>query len=91
MVAITFDPAKREATLRERRIDFRDAEIVFAGRVRTFEDARVNYGETRFITFGLLASRMVVVVWTLRGENRHVISMRKTNDREQARYLHELE
>jgi uncharacterized DUF497 family protein len=29
---------------------------------------------------------MVVVVWTQRGEARHVISMRKANDREQARY-----
>src|SRR5690606_15539330 len=31
-VKITFDPAKREATLRERRIDFLDATQVFARR-----------------------------------------------------------
>ena len=89
-MAITFDPPKREATLRDRKLDFLDAETVFAGRVRTVEDDRGEYGETRLVTFGLLAGRMVVVVWTPRGENQHVISMRKANDREQARYLHEL-
>jgi uncharacterized DUF497 family protein len=29
---------------------------------------------------------MVVVVWTQRGEARHIISMRKANEREQAKY-----
>jgi uncharacterized DUF497 family protein len=35
---------------------------------------------------GFLRGRMVVVVWTPRGEARHIISMRKANDREKARY-----
>jgi uncharacterized DUF497 family protein len=52
----------------------------------TREDDRADYGETRFITAGLLDGRMVVMVWTLRGEVRRVISMRKANEREQARY-----
>jgi uncharacterized DUF497 family protein len=29
---------------------------------------------------------MVVVVWTLRGEARRIISLRKANDRERAKY-----
>jgi uncharacterized DUF497 family protein len=29
---------------------------------------------------------MVIVVWTPRGEARHVMSMRKANEREKARY-----
>jgi uncharacterized DUF497 family protein len=33
-----------------------------------------------------LHGRMVIVVWTPRGEDRHVMSMRKANDREQAKY-----
>jgi uncharacterized DUF497 family protein len=33
-----------------------------------------------------LTDRMVVLVWTPRGEARHIISMRKANDREQRRY-----
>jgi uncharacterized DUF497 family protein len=83
---ITFDPVKRDRTLRERGLDFADAATVFAGATFTREDTRTDYGERRFITIGLLAGRMVVIVWTPRGAARHVISMRKANDREQARY-----
>lgn len=83
---ITFDPAKREVTLKERRLDFADAAKVFAGHTYDRVDDRFDYGEVRTITAGLLADRMVIVVWTQRGEARHVISMRKANEREQARY-----
>lgn len=88
---ISYDPGKREITLRERDLDFRDAGKVF-GRV-TFdrEDDRYDYGEVRIITIGRLDGRMVVVVWTPRGEARHIISMRKANEREQARYQAHLE
>jgi uncharacterized DUF497 family protein len=34
---------------------------------------------------------MVTVVWTPRGNARRIISMRKCNDREQARYRDRLE
>lgn len=83
---ISFDPAKRDITLAERGLDFSDAPEVFAGLVFEQEDARFDYGETRMITVGLLRERMVVLVWTPRGAVRHIISMRKANDREQARY-----
>ena len=87
---ITFDPAKRRATLRNRGIDFADAVVVFEGPVFTFPDERFDYPEERYITVGLLAGRMVIVVWTPTEDGRRIISMRKTNDREQARYLHQL-
>ena len=87
---ITFDPAKRAETLRERRIDFLDAESIFAGVTYTIPDQRVAYPEARFITVGLLAGRMVIVVWTPAEDGRRIISMRKANDREQARYSHRL-
>lgn len=83
---ITFDPAKRDRTLAERGLDFVRAEEVFAGKEFTREDDRFDYGEDRRITFGILDDRMVVVVWTQRRGARHVISMRKANEREQARY-----
>ncbi len=60
---ITFDPAKRAETLRKRRIDFRDAERVFAGLTYAIPDQRFPHPEERFITVGLLSGRMVVV-WT---------------------------
>lgn len=85
-MAITFDPPKREAALRGRDVDFKSAELVFAGPTYEVVDDRKDYGETRIVTAGLLNGRMMIVVWTSRGGDRHVISMRKANAREQARY-----
>jgi uncharacterized protein len=85
-VKISFDPKKREKTLRERRLDFAESEQVFAGPVYTVEDDRFDYGETRWITYGQLRKRLVAIVWTARGEYRHIISLRKCNDREKKRY-----
>ena len=87
---ISFDPAKREATLRERGLDFADAVRVFAGSIHTFQDERFDYPEPRFISFGLLDDRMVTIVWTETPDGRRIISMRKANDREQARYKERL-
>jgi uncharacterized protein len=85
---IIFDPAKREETLRKREIDFLDAKTVFAGPTYTVQDVRFAYAEDRFLTAGLLSGRMVIVVWTPIENGRRVISMRKANAREQARYSH---
>jgi uncharacterized protein len=85
-VKITFDPVKRQTSLSERGLNFADAAIVFAGPTITVQDTRRDYGEQRFQTVGFLADRMVMIVWTPRNEARHVISMRKCNDREKAIY-----
>ena len=85
------DPAKRQATLTERGLHFEDAAKVFAGRTLTDRDVRFAYDETRFQTVGFLDGRMVMVVWTPRGNARHVISMRKCNERERPRYQKRLE
>ena len=85
-MVITFDPIKRAKNLNDRQLDFLDAEIVLSGQVLTVEDTRIDYSERRFQTVGFLAGRMVMVIWTPRGEAVHVMSMRKCNDKEQARY-----
>jgi uncharacterized DUF497 family protein len=56
---ITFDPAKRRATLAERGLDFADAARVFAEITLDAEDERTDYGETRMISVGHLHGRMV--------------------------------
>ena len=85
---ITFDPAKRIATLRERGIDFAtDAEKVFAGDTATFDAKRSNYGEFREITAGWLNGRTVIMVWTQRGEARHIISMRYCHAKEAEKFI----
>lgn len=85
-MAITFDPAKRDSALRDRGLDFLLAADVFAGPTYDRADDRQEYGEPRIITIGLYRGRMVVVGWTPRGQDQHVFSMRKANEREQARY-----
>jgi uncharacterized DUF497 family protein len=82
-VKITFDPAKRDRTLRQRALDFARAVEVFTGRTATVVDDRRDYGETRFITAGHLDGRLVVTVWTQRGEARHIISMRHCHAEEE--------
>jgi uncharacterized protein len=59
---ITFDPAKRASTLRDRSLDFADAAEVFAGNALNIPDERRDYGEPRIITVGSLRGRMVIVV-----------------------------
>ena len=87
---IEFDQAKRDKTLAERNLDFAQAAAIFAGHHFTAEDRREGYSEPRYVTVGLLAGRMVVMVWTPRGEVRRVISMRKANEREQAKFASRL-
>lgn len=87
---IEYDEAKRSKTLQERGLDFADAADVFAGPQLTAVDERMDYGEVRYITFGLLLRRMVVVVWTSRGESRRIISMRYANDREIEKHANRL-
>lgn len=83
---ISFDPSKRSKTLDERGLDFADASIVFAGENYTILDDRKDYGEMRYITFGRLKRRYVIIVSTLRENGRRIISMRYANDREKDRY-----
>ena len=80
---ITFDPHKRHLTLMRRGLDMADAEEVFESEILSLADDRKDYGEERFISVGYLNGRMVVMVWTPRGENRRIISLRKANAREQ--------
>jgi uncharacterized DUF497 family protein len=88
---IDFDPDKRNKALSERGLDFARAGEIFAGRHFTAADIREDYSEPRYITLGKLDERMVVMLWTPRGEARRIISMRKANEREQARYAHRVD
>jgi uncharacterized DUF497 family protein len=82
----TYDPAKRAITLELRGLDMADAGAIFEGPHVTLTDDRADYGESRFITAGHLSGRMVVIVWTQRGDTCRIISLRKANEREQAHY-----
>lgn len=85
-IRITYDPIKRDQTLAQRGLDFGHAATVLTGKNVTIADTRKNYGEARFICYGMLQNRMVVVGYTPRGTDCHVFSMRKANEREKKRY-----
>jgi uncharacterized DUF497 family protein len=89
-VIIEYDHAKREATLKNRGLDFARAAEVFAGNYFTGPNIRLNYHEPIFVTVGFIDSRLVVLVWTPRGEVSRIISMRKANAREKAIFAKDL-
>ena len=82
---ITCDPLKWQRTLADRGLDMRRAKEVFAGFHFTRVDDRFDYGEPRFVTVGMLDSRLVVFVWTPRGSASRIISMRHCHEREAKR------
>jgi uncharacterized protein len=79
---IEFDPAKRDATLKHRGLDFLDVPRVPAGRTYTLVDDRLDYGEERLITYGYLGDRAVVIVHVQRDGAMRVISMRHAHKKE---------
>ncbi len=79
---VEFDPEKRALTLQMRGLDFADAGEIFSGPVATRQDLRKDYGEIRYQSMGLLDGRVVMVVWTPRGNARRIISMRFAHEQE---------
>lgn len=90
-IVIEYDPTKRDETLFHRGLDFARAAEVFAGPHTIAQDVRKDYGEDCFVTVGYLDGRVVVVAWTPRGGARRVISMRRANEREQAKFSERLD
>ena len=86
---IGYDVEKDAENQRQRGLPFAAAEFLFDGPFVEEEDARGDYGESRFIATGpiaLFGNRIFVVVYTWRSGVRRIISFRKANDREVRRY-----
>ena len=81
--------AKDEDNIRTRGLPLGAAELLFTGPFVEEEDARIDYGATRFVATGPIAAlgnRIFVVVYTWRENIRRIISFRKANDREIRKY-----
>ncbi len=87
---ITYDPDKRNKTLKDRGLDFEQAPSVFNGVIFEIEDIRKDYGECRIMCFGLLNDRMVVIGYVERETARHIFSMRHANEKERKRFKNKL-
>ena len=83
---ISFDPKKDEQTREARGFSLAVGAEVISNAVATIFDDRRDYGEDRFVAFGYVGDRLFVCVFTMRDITYHIISVRKANDREVARY-----
>ena len=82
-----WDETKRRINLQQHGIDFADIPNLFIGEIVVLEDDRYDYGESRFLAFGLLAGRLIAVAYTARGEDViRLISARKANKHETDQY-----
>jgi uncharacterized protein len=63
---------------------------MFDGSIVTIEDERFDYGEERFVTFGLLQGRVIAVVHTEREDCIRIISARKATKYEQTTYFEQI-
>jgi uncharacterized protein len=85
-LGFTWDVGKEETNRRKHGIGFPDAIGVFADAGAIVIEAE-SRGEVRFVVLGVdLLARLVVVVYTMCGENIRVISARKATRRERVRY-----
>lgn len=86
----SYDEAKRAKIVEERGLDRADAWQVFEGFYLSRADAKHSDEEQRTITVGVLDGEIVVlVVWTLRDDERRIITMWKANDKERQKYHEE--
>jgi uncharacterized DUF497 family protein len=69
-----WDEAKSRRTLDERGFGFEYAVRIFSGPTLEKEDNRRNYGEVRIQAIGQAGDDVLFVVYTERGDARHIIS-----------------
>lgn len=83
---IDFDPAKSDRNRRDRGLSFdRAADFEFSTCLLAVDD-RKDYGEIRYVALGSLDDRLHVLCFTETQEGIRVISLRRANAREVARY-----
>ncbi|HET6314667.1 MAG TPA: BrnT family toxin [Chloroflexia bacterium] len=82
-----WDEEKNRTNLLKHGLDFTDAWEIFNAPMLILLDDREDYGEDRWIGIGLLRSRVVVVIYTERGEDTiRIISLRKALSHERTQY-----
>ena len=69
-----WDEDKRQAVLIERDVDFARAARIFEGPVIRVVDNRRDYGETRYISLGMVGDEAFYVIHTNRGGVTRVIT-----------------
>lgn len=86
---IEYDPNKNEKNIRERGLSFEKVHEFDFNTAIYYMDDRKDYGEKRIIALGKIHERVHVLVFKGIDNGIRVISFRKVNKREVARYEQE--
>lgn len=84
---IIHEENRRQANLKRHGIDFVGAERIFDDFMLVHEDDRADYGEVRFSALGILKNRVIRLIYTERGDEIRIISIRKATRHEQKIYF----
>lgn len=83
---ITYDPAKNAINVAKHGEPLNNAALLEWDLMLCTVDTRHDYGEVRHVGYAPIEQRLYCVVFTIRGDETHIISFRKTNDREKSNY-----
>jgi uncharacterized DUF497 family protein len=83
----SWDDGKAAANFRKHGVDFESSTDAFGDPFRIDEiDESMHYGETRFILTGQARGKLLVVIYTERGDLIRIISARRATRQEHDRY-----
>jgi len=84
---VVWDPLKAKANHLKHGVRFADMEAALFDPLALTREDEGSEGERRFVSIGMdHVSRVVVVVYTSRGETIRIISARRASKRERAQY-----
>lgn len=81
-----WDEAKSRKNRRERGFGFGFAKLIFSGPTVEEVDESMSYGELRIQAIGMAEGRLLLVVYTDRGDVRRIISARMATPGERAQW-----
>jgi len=85
-----WDEEKRLANITKHGLDFVGIETVFDGETATVLDNRFDYGEERFVTFGLFDGRVIAITHLETDKKIRIISVRKATTNEEENYFKQI-
>jgi uncharacterized DUF497 family protein len=81
-----WDDIKNIGNIAKHGIDFDAAKLIWLGPVFEVPDTRKDYGEDRFVAFGVVAGRVLAVVYAWRVSARRIISAGRASHGERSAY-----
>ncbi len=87
---IVYDPAKDAINTEKHSVSLSLASQLNWDMALEDRDNRRNYGEVWIVAYAPIGDRVFCVVFTDRGDERRIISLRKANAREVDRYEREI-